>query len=524
MRRVKHRNTQFTAGIGMDILEDRKLLAQVVQGVDIDGDKWFLRLIGPGSLRVINQPDSAGNPVPVGAPALIQSIEIAGTAPLSSRVVGEVKAASGGDGKVFFQNMSQFGGNSLTNNSNNGVFSVDIPDFWLGITQSTQTVPVTATLALNNGVNTLKFGGVDMTASPGGGIPSPSANNFPDKAVIQLGIPSYLGTGVFVDKFVSNSKAAASTTAQSIDDSIQLEVIGRLNVFQANEIGGTATEASSGYIGGGGTVVRSSGEYIGQAIQTQVSGAIGDIVVRNGATNFGVQSGTQIRKVNIGGETHNVLALSPNGIRYGQFGLGMDNVTIHTHTMSRLEMNRGAVNSEVKVSRELGYFRSGGDIVDSTILSGLNQNLTNEFRTQTAETNTVGDLGGAIHALIAGNIIDSIFAASVEPYNGLYDSPNAIKLGGGRIQAKVEGTVDNSTVTPDNPNDAFYAFKKDVTRGVVTPPNAPSTPVPSPAKSTRIPTGNLIVMGRQFPSNKKINSTFGIWDVTSYLRKTNPKL
>jgi hypothetical protein len=133
-------------------------------------------------------------------------------------------------------------------------------------------------------------------------------------------------------------------------------------------------------------------------------------------------------------------------------------------------------------------------------------------------------LGGAIHALIAGNIIDSIFAASVEPYNGLYDSANAIKLGGGRIQAKVEGTVDNSKVTPDNPNDAFYAFKKDVTRGVVTPPNAPSTPVPSPAKSTRIPTGNLIVMGRQFPSNKKINSTFGIWDVTSYLRKTNPKL
>jgi hypothetical protein len=271
-------------------------------------------------------------------------------------------------------------------------------------------------------------------------------------------------------------------------------------------------------------VVRSSGEYIGQAIQTQISGAIGDIVVRNGATNFGVQSGTQIRKVNIGGETRNVLALSPNGIRYGQFGLGMDNVTIHTHTMSRLEMNRGAVNSEVKVSRQLGYFRSGGDIVDSTILSGLNQDLTNEFRTQSADTNTVADLGGAIRALIAGNIIDSIFAASVEPYNGLYDSPDAIKLGGGRVQAKVEGIVDNSTVTPDNPNDAFYAFSKDVTRGVVTPPNAPSTPVPSPAKSTRIPTGNLIVMGRQFPSNKKINSTFGIWDVTSYLRKTNPKL
>ncbi len=524
MSRVKHRNTQYHAGVGMDILEDRKVLAQVVQGVDIDGDKWFLRLIGPGSLRVINQPDASGNPVPLGAPALIQSIEIAGTAPLSSRLVGEVKAASGGDGKVFFQNMSQFGGNSLTSNSNNGLFGVDIPDFWLGITQANQTAAITATLSLNNGVNTLNFGGVDMTASPGGGIAAPSSNSFADKAVIQLGIPSYLGTGVFVDKFVSNSKAAGTSTTPPINDSIQLEVVGRLNVFQANEVDGTATQASSGYIGGGGTVIRSSGEYLGQAIQSSISGAIGDVVVRNGATNLGIQSATLIRNINIGGETHNILALSADGIRYGKFGLGMDNVTIHTHTMSRLEANRGAVNSDVKVSRELGYFRSGGDVVDSTILSGLNQDLNTEFRSQSPATNTVADLGGSIKALIAGNIIDSLFVASTEPYNGQYDSPDAIKLGGGRIQAKVEGTVDNSLVSPASPTQAFYAFKTEVTKGVVTPPNAPSTPVPSPAKFTHTPSGNLVVMGRQFPSNKKINSTFGIWNVAAYLKKTNPKL
>ena len=129
-----------------------------------------------------------------------------------------------------------------------------------------------------------------------------------------------------------------------------------------------------------------------------------------------------------------------------------------------------------------------------------------------------------MRALIAGNINNSIFVASVEPFDGQYDSPNALPLSGGRIQAKVEGTVDNSTVTPASPTQAFYASRKELTSGPVTPPDAPSTPAPSPAKFTRIPTGNLVIMGRPFPSNKKIPSTFGIWDVTRLLRKTNPKL
>lgn len=523
MDRGKKRSTRYSAGTGMDALETREVLSTVVQGVDIDGDKWFLRLLGPGTIRVINQPDSGGNPVALGQPALIQSIQIAGTAPLSSRLVGEVKQASGGDGKVFFQSMSQFGGNSLSGGSNNGLYAVDIPNFWLGITQSTQTTAATASIEIQDGVNTLRFGGVDMTASPGGGIPAPSTNNFSDTASIKLGIPAYLGTSIYVDKFVSNTKAGTSASAP-IQDSITAEVIGRINAFQANEIGGTSAIASSGYLGGGGTVIRSSGEYLGDPIQSQIVGAIGEVMVRNNATNFGVQSGTQIRKINIGGETNNVFALSPSGIRYAQFGLGMDNVTIHTHTMSRLEANRGAVNSQIQVNRQMGYFRSGGDVINSLLLSGLNQNLTTEFRTQTPISSATADLGGAIHAQIAGNVIDSIFAASYEPFNGEYDSPDAIALGGGKIQAKVEGSIDNSGVTPLTPNVAFYAFKTDVTNGPVTPPAAPSTPAETPAKFTRIPSGNFVVMGRPFPSNKKIDSTFALWNVTGYLRKTNPRL
>ncbi|MFM1802306.1 MAG: hypothetical protein RJA81_1658, partial [Planctomycetota bacterium] len=449
--------------------------------------------------------------------------QIAGTAPLASRLVGEVKQASGGDGKVFFQNMFQFGGNSLSTSSNNGLYAVDIPNFWLGITEANQTTAVTASIQIDDGVNTLRFGGVDMTASPGGGIAAPSTNDFSDSASIRLGIPAYLGTSVYVDRFASHTKAGTSVTTP-IQDSISVQVIGRINAFQANSIEGSGDIASSGYIGGGGTVVRSSGEYIGEAIQTQIVGAIGEVMIRNNATNFGVQSGTQIRRVNIGGETNNVLALSPSGIRYAQFGLGMDNVTIHTHTMSRLEANRGAVNSEVKVSRQMGYFRSGGDVINSTILSGVSQDLTNEFRTQVPSSNTPADLGGAIHAQIAGNVIDTIFAASYEPFDSEYDSPDSIALGGGKIQAKVEGAIDNSGITPFTPNVAFYAFNTDVSYGPVTPPAAPSTPAETPAKFTRIPSGNFVVMGRPFPSNKKIDSTFALWNVTGYLRKTNPKL
>ena len=172
MNQAKRRKTSYQAGLEMDVLETREVLSQVISGVDIDGDTWFLRLIGPGTFRVINQPDSSGNDVPLGTPALIQSIEIAGTANLASRMVGEVKQGPNGDGKVFFQSLSQFGGNSLAGTSNNGLYAIDIPNFWLGITQSNQTAALTADIQIDNGVNTLRFGGVDMTASPGGGIPA----------------------------------------------------------------------------------------------------------------------------------------------------------------------------------------------------------------------------------------------------------------------------------------------------------------------------------------------------------------
>jgi hypothetical protein len=61
------------------MLETRRVLSAVVRGVDVDGDTWVLRLIGPGDLRVENQPDADDNFVPVGEPGLISQITIGGT-------------------------------------------------------------------------------------------------------------------------------------------------------------------------------------------------------------------------------------------------------------------------------------------------------------------------------------------------------------------------------------------------------------------------------------------------------------
>ncbi|MFM7129548.1 MAG: hypothetical protein ACKO0V_09350, partial [bacterium] len=61
MNQAKHRKSKYQLGAGMDCLETRVVLSHVVSGVDIDGDTWFLRLIGPGTFRVINQLDSSGN-------------------------------------------------------------------------------------------------------------------------------------------------------------------------------------------------------------------------------------------------------------------------------------------------------------------------------------------------------------------------------------------------------------------------------------------------------------------------------
>jgi hypothetical protein len=96
--------------------------------------------------------------------------------------------------------------------------------------------------------------------------------------------------------------------------------------------------------------------------------------------------------------------------------------------------------------------------------------------------------------LVAGNITNSVFAASVEPTNTAFGSPDELLFPHGRITAKIEGKIDNSTATPDMPNRAFYAKSVTLAQGPVVPPAVPEEPFPNPGGP---PTGDRVVKGLQ---------------------------
>ena len=78
-----------------------------------------------------------------------------------------------------------------------------------------------------------------------------------------------------------------------------------------------------------------------------------------------------------------------------------------------------------------------------------------------------------ITAFIAGDVTNSVFAASVQPLNNVFGTDD-LKLPTGHIVAKVQGNIDNSTATPSSPTTAFYAQVVDLSRGPVIPPIVPA--------------------------------------------------
>src|SRR5262249_13140727 len=148
-------------------LENRQLLSATVSGTDIDGDQWTLQLIGPGSLTVTKQDDASGNPTELSSNTEINTITIGGTDPTASRVVGTVRKGANGDGKVFFQTLTELSNHALQVGGGNGPVSINMPDFWLGNTtvQSTTstTTPTLPGITIPDGVTSLVFGGVDTT-------------------------------------------------------------------------------------------------------------------------------------------------------------------------------------------------------------------------------------------------------------------------------------------------------------------------------------------------------------------------
>ncbi len=486
-----------------ECLEARQLLAASVSGVNTAGDHWTLTLTGRGTLQVLKQNDATGNPAALTSRTEIKSITIAGTDPTGTRITEKVTKAPGSTGQVFFQQLTEQANRSEKSGSGLGIESINIPDFYLGVTDSTTSRSATqprASISIPDGVNSLRFGGVDTTAFFGTN-PTQSVSNdgLNDTFLVRLGLPIAIGTSVVVNKVVSGGQAAAApTTGQTsspTQKTVLFEVSGRLNLFQANEIDGNTQFAPAAGSFSGGTIVASLPDP-----GSGLTGALGFVRIGGNATNFSAVTNDRLANFYVGGEANNVNILSPNGSRNLYFGKGLDTTTILTHTIENIFANRGILNSRIVSDRLIGDIMSGGDVVNSTILSGYTQGLgglvssfqqnlsSGQLNTPLTVPTPQAEANGMITAYVSGNVTNSVFAASDQPISQLitptdqtFGNPQDAFLPLGRITARVQGTISNTSATPDSPTKAFFSKTVKLTKGPVAPPSVLEMPLPKPA-------------------------------------------
>jgi hypothetical protein len=554
-------------------------LSAAVSGVDPDGASWTLRLYGPGTLNVLATDGTvftSGTKDKVGS---IQTITVSGSTTDRTRLVGTVYPnPTSGDARVYFENLNVGPTGMLgkidaaqVNNFRQvqtGIKTVDIPDFYMARTQvaspsSSLPSPIHSSAAeagailIPQGVNVLRFGGVDVNYTAHGGTPLTQLQQSNEFA-IALGLPLTQGTSIIVNSVNSNAQAnTTSTTSPAFQDYATFEVAGRLNLFQANEIDGNSTASllptqlvnsrpTSGLEPGGTMVISLAGIVQDELFGGAPTGQIGDVRIGGAATNFTTlvtedpvnavaaegQLDAKISNFFIGGETNHVLLIAPSGARNISFGLGMDNVTINTNAISSLRANRDFANSNVTVSRSIGNLLDGGSATDTNVNVGQQQSLfadvafpgsvitgtapfgafygtpppiitNHEVNPTSGVVEPLAQSGGFLQARIAGNVINSVFSASVDAYpatlslgqisggdlsvlnNAMFgDSTNAV-LPRGVITAKVEGFVDNSTnplvnTTAVPASKAFFAQIVHRKSGPVIPPTVPYLPYKAP--------------------------------------------
>jgi hypothetical protein len=507
------------------------MLSTTVSGMDTAGDKWTLTLLGKGAIQVLKQNDATtGQPAALTSKTEINSITISGTDPRSTRLIGTVVPAAGSDGRVFFQTLTETPNHSDLTAGGLGVQAVNMPNFWLGYTGSAKAAtgaPV-AEINIPDGINSLRIGGVDTTKSfTTNASDSPTQDGQNDNYLIRLGFPYAIGTSIVVDKVISFSQAASTsgtTTTPVSQKSVVFDVSGRINLFQANEIDGSTTNApaASGYTGG--TIVASLPP---DAVSGNI-GQFGFVRIGGNATNFSVITNSQLANMYIGGETNNISLLTPAGSRNLYFGKGFDTASVYTHSLENLYANRDALNSTITSERMIGDLMIGGNVANVTALSGYQAGLTTYYSNATSNISTLmtggstlptaaapptptAQANGQITAFIAGNVTNSVFAASDLPVSQI-QTPTSQVFGEdgdaflplGHIVARVEGSIDNSTATPSSPKTAFYALKVDLTHGVVVPPKVVEPPLPAPTTPITLP-GIPVV----FPASisTKVNSS-----------------
>ncbi len=194
------------------------------------------------------------------------------------------------------------------------------------------------------------------------------------------------------------------------------------------------------------------------------------------------------------------------------------------HVINTLDANRGG-NSEDVPSRGPNHQPDQSWRPDREYkhrLAGYQQNYTLINTTIRGTTNLNSPFGspapapppqpsnaqpfGGMTLHVAGSVTNSVFAASVEPAlvgtntTKVYDNtaqvngnatgfgaPNQVALTGGRITAKIEGTINNTIATPNTPTQAVFASQSTKYTGPVIPPAVPQEPFTGPTSPSKFP-------------------------------------
>ncbi len=451
-------------------LEGRQLLSTLVTGTDPDGDAYSLSLLGPGTLVVTNQD---------GASPQIDAITIQGANPARTRLIGVVTPNPNGmtDGRVFFDELVELDSDSPGSSIGVGMLAIDMPDFWLTDTDPISDATPGGSINVPDGVATLRFGGVDSTALGN------STDGQTDTYSIDLGLPNRIGTSIIVDQLISSIEVLDDDSGTTFADTIDIDVSGRINVFQANEVLGDSTPDNPTMPFPGSTT---AGTEISSLADAGLTGAIGRFQIGGEATDLTVTVATsggddnaRITNFFIGGETSEVTVIAPTLIRTARFGLGLDTVALSTADIELLEANRGATASTVLVDRVLNRANFGGNVINTQIMAG---------NIGTGLNPTPAQAGGDLTIQVAGDVVDSIITASVDPMDGIFGNNDDIVIPQGFINAKVGGLiiVDDAESTPDS---TFFGQTVRFEVGPIIPPTVPMPPfIPRPLFPGRTPT------------------------------------
>ena len=278
---------------------------------------------GPGDVRVVNQSGSDGQPIPLGTAAEIDRITVGGTNAELSTLVGRVQQGPNGDGKVFFKRLEAAGQSvAATSPAGNGLQAIDMPGFWLGNTSPAGTTAAgtpPASIAIPDGVDSLRLGGVDASrgTTPGVAPPGRPGRYDPDHARPPAAWAGRGSSSIRSSPARNRRPRRAASPRGSCNMACVFNVSGRLSLFQADAIVGDPDNPGGQFPGGGGTVVTSLPDQ-----NTGITGQIGDVRVGGDATNFSVLTNDKLANFYIGGETRNVFLLTPTGSRNLHFGKG----------------------------------------------------------------------------------------------------------------------------------------------------------------------------------------------------------